>query len=363
MRPLTSFSFRHASSVSIAVLVAFIINYYFSFSGEFWLFLSAFLVSQTTKGTPLRQGLIYFLTIFVSLLFASALLMLSGQTTVVYPIVAIIYLFGSYFLFIYRPAVNRGFYFFLFFLIILLLGIEPPYYSFEIMQNRVLDIVLGSFIGIVASLVIFPVNFEREFGQGVIPVLTALASYSDALTQKLLLSTPERITLLGDSKRQVEKALQTQSGMYPEWAYEVGFNPGLRSGFRFFLVNLERLSDILFSMEYLSFKGEINTFSGLANEISKSMKHNQELILALTHYFDEQESLDSVSDFTSDIEELQAALHRLVTVNIEYLDLSPEAILLVEVVRDIKDMRQLLLQLVAALPERVQVSSANITPK
>lgn len=63
MRLLNSFTFRHCSCVVFATLLALLITHYFSYSGEYWLVLSAFLVSQTTRGTPLRQGLIYFLLI------------------------------------------------------------------------------------------------------------------------------------------------------------------------------------------------------------------------------------------------------------------------------------------------------------
>ena len=110
--------------------------------------------------------------------------------------------------------------------------------------------------------------------------------------------------LLTAKKTKIEAVLAAKQSLYPEWVYEVGFNPGLRSGFRFFLVNLERVIEIFFSMNYLANSGiDTTLLKSFAKYLTDVIEKNNELIHVLINYFSENKLKDtkSESDFTSDM--------------------------------------------------------------
>ena len=198
-------------------------------------------------------------------------------------------------------------------------------------------------------MLIFPVHFEQEFRQGLVPLLNAMVEYIHALIDNMKeISSSDK---LERARLKIEFTLQSQQGMYPEWVYEVGFNPGLRAGFRFFLVNLERVSDILFSLNFLLTSSvDEERLRGMDERLADAMKKNAELIMALSDYFKNKKIKATKSDFTSDITALENTLRQKIPGSIELLDLSPDYIKLTALVRDVKDLRELLLQLVLALP-------------
>jgi hypothetical protein len=291
-RYLQSFSFRHALNTGMAVGLALITNHFCSFSHEPWLVLSSFVVCQTTRGTPIKQGM----NIFV----ISALLVM-----------------------IYSAQAG-----------------------FELMQNRLFDVALGAFIGVACQVIIFPIKLELEFSKGVLPILNSMQAYSQALIEKIVDESSE---LYLEKRVEIENALQTQQGSYPEWVYEVGFNQGLRSGLRFFLINLERVSEIFFSLDYLVSRGAAPLVHDLQAEIKVVLQKNQELLSILIEYFNNKKFKKIDSDFTSDMANLEKVLQGMMPNDIEALTISPDFLVITAFVRDLRDLRKLLLQLVAAL--------------
>lgn len=290
------FAARHALSVGFAVFIAVIVNHYLSFSKEGWIILAAFMVSQTTRGTPLKQGLVYF------------------------------------------------------FLIAMVALVMPPHDA-VLMQDRMIDIVIGAMLGVLFSQLIFPVKVYSEFCLGVTPVLQALLGYSREFSRAFVYRN--NTGPLEVKNVEIEAALDVRLGVYPEWIYEVGFNPGLRSGYRYFLVNLERITELFFSMNYLAHRGiEITLLSEFSQYLSDVIEKNNELLAVLVDYFSKGKltNIESESDFTSDMAALEEILNRYVPSNLELLDISPDNVTLTALVRDLKDLRGLLLQLVMALP-------------
>ena len=57
-------------------------------------------------------------------------------------------------------------------------------------------------------------------------------------------------------------------------------------------------------------------------------------------------------DYTSDIVELEKRLNNIVPANMELLDISADNLYLTAIVRDIKDLRGILLQLINSLPSK-----------
>lgn len=351
---LKTYSFRYTLSVGLAVLISVLVNHYYTYSNEFWIILSAFLVSQTTRGTPLRQGLNVFLSILIALFLTSFLLMHIHEMLIIY-FVAVIFIAIGMILFLRGSLLAPAFYpLFCFLLVILFSALEPIRTTF-FLHDRILDAIIGVAIGLLSTRLILFVRFDKEFRQGLVPLLDALIPYSKALMHSFLHPDANQKELF-EKKMQVEQNLQSQGGQYPEWVYELGFNPGLRSGFRFFLITIERIVELFFSMNYLisrhaeSLTSPQPDVKALADAITTAMKKNQELLLILANYLARNVIEKTHSDFTSDIVELENALRRIVPNKLELLDISPDNITLTAFVRDIKDMRGLLLQLVMALP-------------
>lgn len=350
MMSINRYTLHHALAIGLAVFSAFIVNHYFSFSHEIYMVISAFFVCQTTRGTPVKQAMIIFL-IMVAALTASSLLLINIRNyQVIYVLLAVLFIASAYLSFIYRPQSNKLLFLTLLFSMVVLISTLSPIMSAEFMQNRLMDVVIGAFIGVACAFIVAPVNLERELSEGILPVLSCLSEYTQSLSETLL--APQNYKANTSLVREkVERALQGNLGVYPVWVYEAGFNRGLRYGFRFFLINVERVTEIYFSMDYLISRGMDGLImQGLYANINNVMQKNQELLSILTEYFKYKKIEYTQSDFTSDMAELEKNLHQIVPDNLEALDISPQFLLVTAFIRDLKDLRGLLLQLVMALP-------------
>lgn len=353
MKYLMSFNIRHAIAVGVAILIAISLTTY-SFSQEGWMVLGAFLVSQTTRGTPLRQGLIFFVTINIAIIFAAIMMMLLTQPLYLAALVGLIFVACAFIAYLSQPLSHNQFYCLLYFALIILIATLIPSQSQNDLQDRIFDTALGSIIGMVCAQIIFPVKLVKEFSEGIIPILEALRDYTKAWSDYFAKDGSD-LKLVTDKKLLIEATLQENRGIYPVWVYETGFNPGLRSGFRFFLVNLERVVETSFSLDYLGgYIAESSLPEDLAYAIANSMQKNEELLDILLCYFRNQTAYETKSDFTSDISTLENVLHQTVPDNLEALNVSQDYLLLTAIVRDVKDLRSLLLQLVMALPKPSQ---------
>ncbi len=338
--PLHPYATRHAISIAIAIFLTVLLNHYFSMSHTAWMVITAWLVSQTSRGTPLKQISLFFLVIIIMLSLLSWLnTQLSVQSLIV--MLAAIYLLTASLLWIKQPQSRFAFYqtlfFFVVFAIILLLSQQQ-----EFLHDKVMDIFIGALIALFCNRLFSPLQFDREFSQGLLPLLQAMMDYCKAWS----LSHDHHFL---DEK--IAAALQAEDNHYPEWVYEVGFNPGLRSGSRFFLINIERVSEIFFSLQGLYSQKEVAKKSRpLAAAMTTCMESNGYLLKNLHDYFFDKKVDDSGVNFTSDIVALEQALQNVVPNDLELLDVAPDYVALTAMVRDMKDLRRILLQLVTALP-------------
>lgn len=350
MKYLSQYSVRHALAVSITIAIAVLANQ-FSFSQEGWVILGAFLVTQTTRGTPLRQSLIFFLVINIAIIISALLQMYVKPIIYLDFMIGTVFLGTAYLVYLLQPLSYNNFLSLLYIPIIILISTLLPPSTPTFLHDRILDIAIGSLIGMLCTQLIFPVKLGKEFASGVVPLLQALFEYTHAWANYFG-NADNNLRQVNEKKKMIEATLQEHKGIYPVWAYEVGFNPGLRSGFRFFLINLERTVEICFSLDYWGgYIGEKNLPIEFAQAIAVAMQKNQELLQILLSYFSQNKLLDIKSDFTSDMTSLEKALRQTVPDNIEALDISENYLLLTALARDIKDFRGLLLQLVMALPE------------
>lgn len=339
-----SYAVRHALGAGLAVFLAVFVNRYYGFSHEWWIVLTAYLVSQTTRGTPLRQGLIRFLCVLTAMLLSTLFVYYSNWQDMRYVVISILFVLGAQIAFLVRQQDEIIYKILIYFIIVCLVTTLAP--DQASLYDRLLDIFIGALIGMVCVQIILPVRLEQEFRDGVASVLQSFSTYSQQLSSQLSGSehgaAATKITELS--------LFWKQQNNYPEWVYEIGFNPGLRSGFRFFLVNLDRIAEILLSLGYLIRQAEPDLLREISVSMSDTMNNNGELLNILQTYFIKGKLEETSSDYTSDITALEQALHRNVPDSIELLDIQPGYINVTSIVRDVKDLRAILLQLIIALP-------------
>jgi len=241
-----------------------------------------------------------------------------------------------------------------------------------LVTSQFLWVLFGCIVGVLLGRFALSVRSVASFCRRILPALTALKSYSVILTDCLLKSEVHDQTL-SKGKRTLERALLERYSPYPEGIYKVGFNPGLRAGLRFFLVHLECVVELYFAIsstiilhENLKLSESIalqeamnseeaqhfkNALGYLADPIVTCMRQNESLLSVLI-VFCETHAVTEVSakDYVSDVTDLEERLRQIIPQNLALLDLSPSSLRVASLVRDIKEVRQVLLQLLASLP-------------
>jgi hypothetical protein len=344
IKSLQSYVVRHALGAGLAVFLAVFVNRYYGFSHECWIVLTAYLVSQTTRGTPLRQGMIRFFCVLSAMLLSTLFVYYMNLQNIRYVVISILFVLGAQVAFLVRQRDEISYNVLIYFIIVCVITtLAPDQVS---LYDRLLDIFIGAVIGLVCVQLILPVRLEQEFRDGVASVLQSFSAYSKQLSSQLSSSDHTAAVIkTGDLS-----LFWKQQNHYPEWVYEIGFNPGLRSGFRFFLVNLDRIAEILLSLGYLIRQGEPDLLREISVSMSDTMNNNEELLNILLTYFTKGKLEETSSDYTGDITALEQALQRSVPDSIELLDIQPGYINVTAIVRDVKDLRAILLQLIIALP-------------
>lgn len=352
MPQLNFFGARHAVSMAAAILVGFFIEHYFSFTHQGWIVLSLFAVSQVTRGAPLQQGLMAFALTLFAVVSASFLNVL-GVPSYILLILGVLLVVAVGFATIWRrPLVLHVYYLCFLFPIMFLVAVSLPMPDMQTLANRMLDTLIGGLIGLGFVAFILPAQPYKELASGLLPVIKSLIEYSQAL-QGYIDKQSAREDILSSKASDIERVMQGEQSLYPEWVFETGFNPGLRGGFRFFVLYLERVIDLFLSTHQLLIKSlDQFDFDDIADELRTSLQKNQMLLDVLRRYFSGEEYRELDDDFTSDQADLEARYKEIVPGGLEYLDLAPSMLALTVLVRNIRDIRKLLLQLIAALPDK-----------
>lgn len=339
---LSTYAFEHSLSVGLAVGVAVIVSHYMSYAHAYWIFLTAYLINQTTRGTPLRQQMVFSFLIVAAIFVASFMFSAGLQNTLLQIGVVIFFLVFSLILFLNRPLRSYSFILFLLFPLIVLIAILFPVGNTRLMHYDLTDALMGVAIGVLIPQFILRVKPNKEFKNAMADTLQLLLDYSQSLTEYLTKPDTKKNILVRKNKLEQNSQL--------EWVYEVGFNPGLRSGYRFFLINLEKIVEIFFAIDYLLTQQMHDEISdSLKDKILVVMNRNQELVILLLNYFKDRQMPAPTAELTKDLIELEDVLHREVPENLELLGISPHYVRLAALVRDLRDLRELLLQLISGL--------------
>src|SRR3990167_1288937 len=290
---LSSNLIRLLCKLSFSIVFAIIINHYLLLTNLYWLLLPAILVSLPTRGSQLRKG-------------------------------------------------------FIFLIILLAIVIAVQFFVPISLQDRAIDIMLGVTIGIWSQF-IWPINLAKEFRADILPILQAMIHYLEAMITDFSHDTHAKNIF--EKKVTLEKLL-TKRKIYPEWIFSSGFNPGLRAGFRFFLIRLDQVIELLLILNYqLHRQRKHDIDPPVLDFIIKSLHINVEILLMLVKYFKHNQINNTQSDYASDIAALEKSFWQMLPGNLELLDLAEEFLVLAALIRNVKDTRGCLLKLANALPE------------
>lgn len=341
---------RRLFSAMLAIAFAILAGRYFAAQYAVWVVLAALVVSQTTQGTPARQG---WLAIFMMAagLIASASLLEGVQQPLWAAVIclAIVTVCASMVYWKAPLSVISVYQWYLLPIVML-----TVIFIFSRTQHDLVKVLsaicVGGFIGMTFSLLVLPVMPSAEFKAGLLPTLRVLRDATSALCDAAVSQNTED-KMLRSAFIAMENMIATRQYHYPEWVFEFGFNYGLRAGFRFFLIQMDKVGDQLFAMHYLFIhKMDVSLLSEIAEDVANALQKNQELLEVLISYFTNGKIGETQSDFTHDITELKNSLRSVVPDYAEWLDISPDYINLTAFVRGIQDIREMLLQLVIALP-------------
>lgn len=213
-------------------------------------------------------------------------------------------------------------------LVILIISLFFSMYYF----NFVLIVVMGCALWVIINPILFAPSLYQQLTQGVLPLLQVLLQDKQ------------------DSKILMQSLIEKISG-YPEWVFKIGFNPGLRAGYRFFLIQLEHVSELYFSMDYyVNYRLPNELLIAIQGPLATVQKSNKKLLLTIVNQFQNKPPLDENENYIDDMTVLTDAVKRIIPSDLSLLDVSPDSVSLAAFMQDMTDLRRVLLQLVAALP-------------
>lgn len=284
---------KYLFSRVIALLLAIVISYFFARSEMIWLIIATIFVMQTTIGVALRQGIERYLILAV---------------------------------------------------IVVLFSLFVPPWAISKLLARLYDVTIGSIIGILANLFIFPRRVDVEFRKALIPLLIAYSEYFISIMAFLFRDKNSQASV-NNRQYQVEV---TQSKCFPVWVYTAGLSVTLRPGHRHFLIMVERLSQVLFSMHYAArHKFDKEFLDDFNDVLTAYMNEATKIFQALEAVLNLDKLNEGVSDLADEVEQIEKKFQQYSSLGV--LDVSKDYIYFAAILADLKDMRGIFIALIKAL--------------
>lgn len=335
-------------SILLGITITLLANYFLVSQNPVIIILAVLITTEISLGTPIRQSIQSIFSMMIAIIIAACVNQLK-QPVYLEGVFFIIYTISATF-FIFKQSLNwhkQSLIFTLIFLFSIIIWLSNEIY-FDLYTSLV-AILLGGLIGTITHFLVFPARLYIKFSQGVVPLLQDLIAYEEALSDYFL--TLKNKNALMKVKFKIEKSLVLQQSLYPSWVYDAGFNPGLRAGFRYFLIQLERITELFFAMDYYLMRGlDATLLEKIKQELVVTLQNNNELMRILIAKLNGNKEVMMTADYVGDIKILTEKIAQLVPSHLELLDISPDYISLSAFIQNIKDVRQTLLQLAAALP-------------
>lgn len=160
------------------------------------------------------------------------------------------------------------------------------------------------------------------------------------------------LLLKHDSEETIEKRkiVERVFRKLPDWFYDIRFDIAIHVGRRYFIIKLDQLGEVLFSIHHLARSSFEDDFLekmtapilGCANKVSL-------FFAALITVLERKELKEGVDDFSEEIEQLEKNFHEILLSKNEFLDTSKDYVYFAEFICELKELRAILLRLAEAL--------------
>lgn len=332
---------REGIGLSIAVIITALLDHFWIAKEEIWVLMAMIAMLLATRGKTFRVGVIYAL-MMVAAVSLAGLLSVDRAVGVYIVLPVIFYIAGN----MIAPITYL-------FLLMFILAFLLPAESVAHVQDRVMNVSLGSLIGYLSGQFILPVNLASQFRQGLQPTLGGLKEYMRAIAARVeKYHQPDTRVEVAASR--IELMLSGGQSAYPEWVYDAGFNPGLRAGFRFFLIRVERMMELLMSLNCIAERIHYHHIpSAVLVQFDRCMQTNEFLFNHIFEYVrkgvrDEIAGITDV-DYEEDINLLEHQVAAVLPVNLELMEISEQYMEIAALNYAIRDLRKTLLQMLLVI--------------
>ena len=177
----------------------------------------------------------------------------------------------------------------------------------------------------------------------VVPMLNAYQDYFISIINLLL----QRDVLGATQKRIV---VDNVFKKLPDWFYNNRLDIAIQIGRRYFLLKLERLGEILFSMHHLA----RHSFDEILVEkirepVLQCAEKTKQFFGAFVTVLELAELKEGIDDFSEEIARFENQFRTAVPYSTELLDVSKDYVYLAEFIFELKELRRVLLKIAEAL--------------
>ena len=281
---------RRVISIAVAIIIALIVERYYSLTHLFLIPLTAIIVMLTPVGSYIYFGILRLLGVVI----------LVGLLTLLLPPHAMVY-------------------------------------------DRLYDVYLGGVIGVVINMLILPRRIDAEFRSAMLPLLK---SYEDYFSAIVLFLFEKNNALIEQKKLQIEQQLQ----QLPTWVYSRGFDVGLKKGHQYFLMKVQHIAEILFAMHHVArVTNDEELLESMREPVDICAQRIRIFFQALITVFELKKLSEGIEDFEVELFELDRKFQAMMPVTLELLDISREDVSFYGFIYSLSDLRKALLRLAQAL--------------
>jgi hypothetical protein len=340
LQPLNKFLIlRRALAAGFAVLIALLVDHFYASTQQFWIPLISVLITQVSYDADVKKALQSFVIVMASVFSAALCSKYLHYPSVLY------FIAGAVFV-LCRILAKRFSALVLTPVAFIFLLLATPMFGDADMFSLLHDVVLGAFIGIAVRAIFFTSTLTFDFRQRIVLVLARYSEYLSAIGD-VLLQIPGASARCQLQRTQLENVLQSD---FPHWVYERGFNPILQQGHRHFLVRMEQLGEVLFALNFaVRHSVSPDLLAEFQAAITQSIAGVKRIIAAIIVRLRTEKFDAPVSDLEDEIMQLEIAYRKFITIPLELIDTSKDAIALSAYLYGMKDMQRYLIKVADAL--------------
>lgn len=339
---LVSVAMGRAVRAAVIVFIGMFIGHYFFHQQAFWIPAIALFMVQTVIGLTMHKGLQWLLAIVLGVMLASYLVFCLQNVWLI-SLLAILFLtIMSYFSIAQFSRTRIPIE--LLIAVIIIGTLIFPSVSVQMIHARTFAIMLGGVIGLAGSILIFPTPVDVAFRKKMILLLALSSEYFSAILASVFDHTLE--TKTSNAKHQLEENWKK----FPAWIYDAGFIPVLQQGHRHFLVRMEQMRQILYSLHYLArYRYDERLLQPLQEPMQRYLEKVDKLFQAVISVLMLQTLSEGVEDISESFYALEDRFNEILPFSIEGLEVKQEYVSITQLIDELKELGKIVLILAQAL--------------